>query len=257
MKARELLILFAVPWLLSSLSGCGQSTPAFQTPTESSLVQPTINYASTPDDITYAIDTYPPLTIVPVGVAPTIDGTFSPGEWNDATVENFADGSQLRLMQVGDFLYVGIKANEQGTIAGNVFISRGDEISILHSSAALGTAIYQQAADGWQQTQDFTWRCRNTGNSQSAQAERAEFLQDEGWLAANGLMGTPNELEYQIRIPDQYFRLAVVYIKATYPYQKVPWPVDLDDDCVQPSSGALPLIMQFSPAQWTKLELSR
>jgi len=257
MKARDLLILFVSTWPLCSLSGCGSITPVVQTPTVSGLTQPTSNNSSTSDENKNVTEMYPPLIVVPVGIQPTIDGTFSPGEWDDATVEAFADGSQLHLLQAEDFIYVGIRANESGMIAGNVFIHRGDEIAILHTSAALGTAIYQQAVDGWQQTQDFTWRCRNTGISESAQVERAEFLQDEGWLAANGLMGTPNELEYQIEIPDQDFHLAVIYIKANYPYEKVPWPVKLDDDSIQPASGGLPFVMHFSPAQWAKLELSR
>jgi len=257
MKARDFLILFAATWFLCSLSGCGSITPVVQTPTVSSHTQPTSNNSSTPDENKNETEMYPPLLVVPVGIPPTIDGTFSPGEWDDATVEAFADGSQLHLLQAEDFIYVGIRANESGMIAGNVFIHRGDEIAILHTSAALGTAIYQQGVDGWQQTQGFTWRCRNTGNSESAQVERAEFLRDEGWLAANGMMGIPNELEYQIKIPDQEFRLAMVYIKATYPYEKVPWPTKLDDDCIQPASGGLPLVMQFSSEQWSKLELSR
>ncbi len=177
MKTRDLLILFAATWFLCSLSGCGNITPVVQTPTVTSLTQPTANNSSTPDENKNGTEMYPPLLVVPVGFPPTIDGTFSPGEWDDATVETFADGSQLLLLQAGDFIYLGIRANESGTIAGNVFISRGDEIAILHTSAALGTAIYQQGVDGWQQTQDFTWRCRNTDNSESAQAERAEFLQ--------------------------------------------------------------------------------
>lgn len=188
------------------------------------------------------------------GMPPLLDGIISPGEWNNALVETFADGSELLMMKDEEFLYVGIRANDTGTIAGNIFIQSGDEISILHSSAALGTAVYQKDEDNWGQTQDFVWRCRNTGNSESAQAERAEFLQDEGWLAANGLMGTPNELEYKIRIPGQDFRLAAVYIKSTPPYEKVPWPTSLDDDCIKPTPGELPKILYFTPEKWIPLE---
>jgi uncharacterized protein YceK len=257
MNARDLLILFAATCILGLLSGCGSIAPVERTPTVSSLSQPEANNSSPPVETMNGAEMILTSITVPVGNSPIIDGILSPGEWADATVETFADGSQLLLLQAGDFIYLGIKANESGTIAGNVFIQRGDEIAILHTSAALGTAVYKKGEDSWKQTQDFTWRCRNTGNSESAQAERAEFLKDEGWLAANGLMGTPNELEYQIKIPDQDFRLAMVYIKATYPYEKVPWPAKLDDDCIQPASGGLPLVMQFSPAQWAKLELSR
>jgi hypothetical protein len=61
-------------------------------------------------------------------------------------------------------------------------------------------------------------------------------------------------LEYQIKIPDQDFRLAVVYIKATPPYEKIPWPALLVDDCIRPTLGGLPLELWFSPEQWAFLE---
>lgn len=257
MKAGNFPILFTGTWMLSSLSGCASTTMIPQTPTESNPPLPASINSSTPEENNDGSELYPPLISVPTGVAPTMDGALSPGEWNDAAAESFADGSQLLLLQAGDYIYLAIRAIESEMIASNIFISRGDEIAILHASAALGTAIYQKGADGWQQVQDFSWRCRSTGNSQAAIAEHAKFLEDEGWLAANGLMGTPNELEYQIRIPDQDFSLAVVYIKTTYPYEKVPWPVKLVDDCIQPSSGGLPPELQFSPAQWARLDLSR
>jgi len=188
--------------------------------------------------------------VVPSGHHPSIDGTLSTGEWDDAVIETFADGSQLLLMQAEDYLYLGIRTHEQQRFAGNVYILRGDKINILHSSAALGTAIYQKTEDGWQQIQDFTWQLRDTSNSESAQAERAEFLLTEGWLAANGNMGTPNELEYQIKIQEQNLRIAVVFTKSTSPYEKVPWPANLEDDTIKPTPGGFPTIMAFFPTRW-------
>ncbi len=194
---------------------------------------------------------------VPLGDSPTIDGTHSSGEWDAATVETFADGSELLRMQADGYLYVGIRAVDSGMIAANVFIQSGEEIIIMHSSAALGTAIYQKNADSWQQTQDFTWQCRSTSLGDAAQAERDEFLQQEGWVAANSRMGTPNELEYQIKIPDQDIRIAVVYIKATHPYEEIPWPPDLEDDTIMPTPGGLPETSNFSLEQWARLGLSK
>jgi len=197
-----------------------------------------------------------PTITVPSGNPPILDGSHSLGEWDGATVESFADGSQLFLMANGEFLYVGIRAKEPGTIAANVFIQSGDEITIMHSSAALGTAVYKRSDDTWQQVKDFTWRCRNTGNSEAAQAERTGFLHEEGWLAANGLMGTPNEMEYMIEIPEQDFRLAAVYIQATPPYEKTAWPVGLDDVCFEPTpGGGLPSTIVFMPEMWVRIQV--
>jgi len=197
------------------------------------------------------------ILVVPQGQPFDLDGTISLGEWDDAIVENFADGSELLLMQDGEFLYVGIRVMDFGRVAVNIFFQHEDEISILHSSAALGTGVYKQGEAGWQQVRDFVWRCRNTNNSVTAQTERAEFLRDEGWLAANGLMGMPNEFEYKIKIPEQEIRLAAVYIKSTQPYEKIPWPAHLTDDTVQPTPDGLPLEMHISPDQWMRLDLSQ
>jgi hypothetical protein len=140
-------------------------------------------------------------------------------------------------------------------IVGNIFIDHGDEIAILHSSAALGTATYEKGADAWQQTQGFVWRCRNSDNSEAAVAEREAFLQEEGWLAANSLMGTANELEYQIGVTQEKVRLAVNFIRASNTDVKIPWPVDLNDDCIKPTPGGLPLHLHFAPEKWATLKL--
>ena len=195
--------------------------------------------------------------VVPTGNSPAIDGIMSSGEWDDATVEYFADGSELFLMHAGDYLYLAILANDPEMIAGNVFIQRGDKIEILHSSAALGTAIYQKGEDNWQQIQDFTWQCRDTSDSDAARAEQDSFLQQEGWLAANSRIGTPEELEYQIGISDDTLRLAVSFIRASNPNEKIPWPTNLDDDCIKPTPGGLPEILYFSPEKWAPLEVLR
>jgi formylglycine-generating enzyme required for sulfatase activity len=197
----------------------------------------------------------PDFVVVPMSSPPILDGTISSGEWDLASVDTFADGNEIRLMQAGEFLYLGLRAKESGTIAGNVFIKQDDQIRILHSSAALGTAKFIKEDMHWQKVQDFSWRCRSTGNSQSDRDERVDFLLEENWLAANGRMGTPNELEYQIKIPNQSFKMAVVYIKAYPPYEKIAWPDMLEDDCIEPSQGGLPEEMRFSPEQWIMFDL--
>lgn len=192
--------------------------------------------------------------VIPSAASPVLDGVISPGEWEAAASEAFADGSQLLYQRDEQNLYLAIRASEPGTIAANVFLQLGDEIAILHASAALGTAIYRNEAGAWRQAQNFEWRCRGTDQSESAQAERAQFLQEEGWLAANGRMGTPNELEYQITIPAESARLAAVIIRAQPPYEKIPWPADLADDTILDTPGGLPLELNLLPENWARLE---
>ena len=193
---------------------------------------------------------------VPQGKPLAIDGTMSPSEWDSAGVETFSDGSELFLMYSDGYLYLAIRANTTEMIAGNIFINRGDEIVILHSSAALGTALYEKGVGSWQQTQGFVWCCRMTDHSEVAQAERDAFLKEEHWVAANARMGSPNELEYQIEVTNETLRLAVNFIKASNPNVKIPWPNDLDDDCIKPTPGGIPAQLHFTPDMWAIIGIS-
>jgi len=198
----------------------------------------------------------PPSISVPRGRPEAIDGTMSPGEWDSAGVKRFSDGSALLLMYSDGYLYLGIRASTPGMIVGNVFVDHGDQIAILHSSAALGTAIYQKEKDSWRQSQRFDWRCRIPDSSEKAVAERDAFLEEEQWVAANARMGSPTELEYQIELKNDTVRLAVNYIRASNPSVKIPWPDGLDDDCIKPTPGGLPEQLHFTPDRWATLDIS-
>lgn len=226
-----LILLAAFP-----CSGCQQQS---STPT-----------ATAPDS---SLLTWQSTISVPEGRPVVVDGTVSPGEWDGARVEVFSDGSELLLMYSEGYLYLGIRASTPEMIAGNVFIDRGDKVAILHASAALGTALYQKGVQSWQQTQDFVWRCRATDSSGAAQAEREAFLHEERWVAANSRMGSPNELEYRIEVTTETLRLAVNFLRALDPNVKIPWPIHLDDDCIEPTPGGLPAQMRFSPDRWSTI----
>jgi len=234
------------------LKGCSWfSPPAYCRGAARPSVDPGVRYgylgvrcAGSPDGMAIA---------VPQGLPPAIDGIIALDEWESARRELFTDGSDLFLMHAGGYLYLGIRANTPGMIVGNVFVERGGEIAILHSSAALGTAVYQKGTDTWQQVRDFSWSCRDTSASEAAQAERAAFLRTEHWVAANARMGNPNELEYQIEVSEDRVLLSVVFLRASDPDEKISWPTDLEDACTKPTPGGLPQNMDFSPGQWGTL----
>ncbi len=196
----------------------------------------------------------PTSTNTPQVNPPIIDGTLSPGEWDTAVIETITDNSELLLMQDDDYLYLGIRSVTPEMIGSNIFIEEGGLIRILHTSAALGTAVYQQGPNNWQRTQDFDWQCRNTGNSAAAQAERTVYLQENHWLAANSRMGAPNELEYQIERNDTAPRIAISVFRSSSPNERAYWPPALNDDTIQPNPGGLPENLDFSPEQWAILE---
>ncbi|MCJ7715700.1 MAG: hypothetical protein MUO54_04175 [Anaerolineales bacterium] len=187
--------------------------------------------------------------------APVIDGMIQPGEWDQADRQLFNDGSEIFLLRSDEYLYLAIRALPAEMIAGNVFLLQGDQVSIFHTSAALGTAIYQKAGDTWQKTRDFDWCCRSKIDSEGATAAREEFFEREDWFGANSFIGTENELEYQIRLERPAQALSVNFLRVSNPEAgKIPWPADLVDGSTQSSPGGFPEILDFSLERWGNLE---
>ena len=201
-----------------------------------------------------AMEHYP--AAIPRGNPANIDGTLTSSEWEDARVETFADGSKLLMMHHNGYLYLGIRSNSPGMLVGNIYIHLDNTISILHSSAALGTAIYEKEGESWRQVQAFSWCCRNTSSDLAAEAERTAFLQQDSWMAANARMGNPGELEYQIEMRGETLKLAVTFLRAAEPNEKFPWPSRIVDDCIRPTPGGYPSEMRFNPGSWAVLSLS-
>jgi hypothetical protein len=187
---------------------------------------------------------------VPQGKPQLIDGTISPGEWDGAAIETFSDGSELLMMYSEGYLYLGLRANTAEMIVGNVHLNYEDEITILHASAALGSGIYQKESGYWHLVRGFSWCCRNSTSSESAQAELDTLLENDHWVATNSRIGKPNEIEYQIEVSHKTLQIAVNYIRASKPNIKILWPNNLDDDCKKPTPGGLPEKMYFSPNKW-------
>jgi hypothetical protein len=185
----------------------------------------------------------------PQGNPATIDGVFTSGEWNNALAIDLANG-ELLLMHAEDYLFVGIRSDKLGL--GSVCVSWDDEISILHSSAALGTASYEKAGEGWQKTRDFSWTNREIIHSQQAIEERREHLERENWLASNGLMGNSNEMEYQIALTDDQIRLAVTYLLSPEYTTSDFWPDTLGAGCrnFEPLQSDPPETVNFAPETW-------
>jgi hypothetical protein len=55
---------------------------------------------------------------------------------------------------------------------------------------------------------------------------------------------------------DETLRLAVSFIRASKPNVKIPWPNDLDDDCIKPTPDSMPAQLHFSPDRWATIGLS-
>jgi hypothetical protein len=187
---------------------------------------------------------------VPPGNPPTLDGTLSPGEWESARREKFSNGSELLPMQNGGYLYLGVRVNLH-TIW-SIYLDRGDEVAVLHSSGSLGTAVYKRTGSGWQRTRTFAWTLQDKSNSETAQQQRKQFLEKEGWLASLGTMSKPEEVEFQLAMPRGSLRLAVAFPWPPRFDKAALWPVGLDDDArnIDLLESDAPARAQFSPERW-------
>jgi hypothetical protein len=170
------------------------------------------------------------------------------GEWEDALVTELNDGSLLYLKYSGDSLYLALDAQVEGIV--NVGIIRDGQLQILHSSAALGSAIYENTSEGWQMVKNFEWCCRVS----APESQLEDLLTQEGWLSHNQHYGDSTQTEYRIVVPADHIRIAVTYLFMDQSGSAW-WPVDLSQEdllhySTPPSIGSLAL---FSDQDWVTL----
>ena len=188
--------------------------------------------------------------LIPLGSASTLDGVLEEGEWDDALAVLLDDSTTLFMKHADGLLYLGIRAPEMGV--GNLCIVRDGEVRVLHSSAALGTAIYEYVEDTWQLKQDFVWRCRGRGFSSAAVEQREEFFETEGWLATISYLGTPEEMEYKVLLDEESLRMFYVYLPASNPTAILSWPASVAQNVIP---GPIPLVAHLDLAQWAIVTL--
>lgn len=221
-------------------------------PSASATSQPTVTATAVAVATATAGATATPESLiieVPQGDAATIDGIFSPGEWDAALTADLTPAGELMLMHDDGYLFLAMRSQRLGY--GSICVIQDDVISILHASAALGVAVFEPDDDGWQRTRQFEWCCR----SLTDHAERDAHFEREGWVASLGLMEPDEEMEYQIPLDEGTLTLAVVYGGGTRFGSALWWPRSLRDDCrrVVSLSGNPPERLNFSPEQWVTI----
>ena len=183
---------------------------------------------------------------IPESAAPTIDGVLEDGEWNGATETTMTDGSLLQWMRSGKTLYVALRGHSLGAV--NLAIADGDELWILHSSAALGSVVYAGSTEIWTLIHDFDWCCRSATDD----AARATLLENERWQANIGFTGDPGTVEYEVTLPWNGAVAAVSY--QTDDTDPAFWPTDLTVDAMTELIGPFPDDVRFHLAEWYRLE---
>lgn len=185
---------------------------------------------------------------VPSGESPTIDGVVSTGEWDAAASTRMTDGSPLHWMYSDETLSVALEGSDLGAV--NLAIATGDEVWILHSSAALGSALYTRDDSTWTLAHEFSWCCRSTNDDAGRQA----LLAEEGWHANIGFAGDVGVVEYEVVLPWKGALAAVSY--QTESSDPAYWPTDLSGDTEADLIGPWPEAKEFPSDEWYRLEAS-
>jgi hypothetical protein len=186
---------------------------------------------------------------VPHAASPIIDGTIAADEWKSARTVGLTNGGQAMLQHDGKYLYVAITGPRNGI--GSLCTTDGEDVRILHASAALGTAVFR---DG-QRTRDFTWTNRDTTDV----AARAKFLDAEHWFA-NAMPRGSREREYQIALEGRKEILFTIVFMSFAPNEEQQihvWPPELKDACasIDLARGVTDGPHTFEPEMWGRLVL--
>jgi hypothetical protein len=208
-----------ITFILLLLSIAGQTAGCAADQTITSIVEATATIPPLPTLTPTQEESYTNVHI-PTGLPAAIDGIIDPDEWADADMQEMNDGSKLYLKYAEDALYLAIDAQEPGTV--NLGIIRDGELWILHSSAALGSAVFSPHEDGWQLRKTYEWCCRAT----YVNSELDSLMVAEGWLSTNQFVGNENQTEYLVEIPEEEIIISITYIfydgiNAAY------WPLSL------------------------------
>lgn len=224
----------------STTTSTAAATTTTTPPTEAS---PTTT-ETLPSSTTAASVTVRTLT-VPGLQAPVIDGVVGTNEWTGSTTVKMSDDSVLHWMHDGSVLYMALDSDAVGAV--NLVISTGDETWVLHSSAALGSALYLPAGGAWELSHGFDWCCR-TANDDSA---RLELLDEEGWQANIGFTGDEGTVEYEVMLPWDGASVAVSYL--TDSETSAFWPSDLSSEARDQLVGPPPPVRSFNLDEWYTL----
>lgn len=155
---------------------------------------------------------------------------------------SMSDGASISLLHSGATLYVAVAGTEVGSV--NVLIATDEEVRILHSSAALGSALYEKAPGEWELIHGFNWCCRIRSND----AARLALLEEEGWQANIGFVGDPGVVEYQITVPWSGASLAVSSIRDREDMGF--WPSNLPEQARSQLAGVPPAVRAYDIALW-------
>lgn len=193
------------------------------------------------------------------GMAPRVDGLVEEGEWQGARVLPLAGGGTVQILHDGEDVYFGLSGLPgKGYGFGCLFLAFPDRVLVLHASAQLGSAVYEQGRDGnrsWNpRSSTYTWQRAKT------------IFPAEGWMADVSLRDGSRGREFRVSrgllgrvaVPA---KVALGYVVQTQAGESASvitsWPPGLSDAVVNRAllEGRNPDGLSFRPESWAQLEL--
>lgn len=185
---------------------------------------------------------------------PVIDGVVGEAEWQGAQREPMEGGGEVLLLRRGDTLFVALLPKDKGTAS--LCLGDANRVSVLHASAALGTAVYEKKNATWSLVNGFEYVVRDSPRTGAPAAEqKTKHLSEQGWLANPDHRGT-SPREFEIHLRDGWSWLGVAMLDFTVEPNTVShWPKQIADDCraLRLVQGWTDPALQFAPETWMKL----
>ncbi len=200
---------------------------------------------------------------VPVGSAPTIDGTIHATEWEDAVRLPLRGGEGLYLKRAGRQLYIAIRGGAGGGF-GSVCLGNTDSIRVLHASTGLITASYERVGGSWRLVHGFRGPRRETGErfargeAGHTESYRVAQLEQFGWVANVVEAGAGTDMEYQVELTaaaGSAIYMSVVFLQARARTRLAHAPAALADASLDTEliAGSAHDSLVFVPTSWLEL----
>ena len=133
---------------------------------------------------------------LPRAGSPVIDGTATDAEWNGAWRSTQGD-TTLLLQHDGEDIYAAVKSPAYAITS--IYIARGEEVKVLHASAAIGDAVYRRNAQGAWRLQQKKFTFTRYKNPEDLLARGKEFFDEHAWLSSHMRLGAAGDTEFRLQ----------------------------------------------------------
>lgn len=188
-----------------------------------------------------------------------LDGQLSKNE----QFKEIAIGAEvsLKIKQDENVIYLNLQSEE--LLVASICISQGNEVYILHASAALGMMKYvkKENSNQWTTTDKFNWQLRETGLDESSIRKRSAYFETNKWVSNTMSMGVvgENELIIDKSLINNVnsFQLAAGLMPAKTPDEIISIPKGHEAGCANALlvSGDPKPSYDFLTRGWYKIEL--